>query len=151
VYKNILVPIDGSNTAQRGLNEAVGLAKTLGSRIRLVHAINDAELISPYASGTNYEDLFDQVERHGTALLQEAEAAVRAAGVAVDTKLLEANGVVVGEQVLQAAANWAADLIVCGTHGRRGLRRIVMGSDAEYIVRQSPVPVLLVRAAGGAV
>jgi len=151
VYKNILVPIDGSNTAQRGLNEAVGLAKTLGSRIRLVHAINDAELISPYASGTNYEDLFDQVERHGTALLQEAEAAVRAAGVAVDTKLLEANGVVVGEQVLQAAANWAADLIVCGTHGRRGLRRIVMGSDAEYIVRQSPVPVLLVRAADGAV
>lgn len=151
MYKNILVPIDGSNTAQRGLNEAVGLAKTLGSRIRLVHAINDAELISPYASGTNYEDLFDQVERHGTALLQEAEAAVRAAGVAVDTKLLEANGVVVGEQVLQAAANWAADLIVCGTHGRRGLRRIVMGSDAEYIVRQSPVPVLLVRAADGAV
>jgi len=151
VYKNILVPIDGSNTAQRGLNEAVGLAKTLGSRIRLVHAINDAELISPYASGTNYEDLFDQVERHGTALLQEAEAAVRAAGVAVDTKLLEANGVVVGEQVLQAAANWAADLIVCGTHGRRGLRRIVMGSDAEYIVRQSPVPVLLVRAGDGAV
>ncbi|HUN75956.1 MAG TPA: universal stress protein [Steroidobacteraceae bacterium] len=151
MYKNILVPIDGSNTAQRGLNEAVGLAKTLGSRIRLVHAINDAELISPYASGTNYEDLFDQVERHGTALLQEAEAAVRAAGVAVDTKLLEANGVVVGEQVLQAAANWAADLIVCGTHGRRGLRRIVMGSDAEYIVRQSPVPVLLVRAGDGAV
>jgi len=151
VYKNILVPIDGSDTAQRGLNEAVGLAKTLGSRIRLVHAINDAELISPYASGTNYEDIFDQVERHGTTLLHEAEAAVRAAGVAVDTKLLEANGVVVGEQVLQAAANWAADLIVCGTHGRRGLRRIVMGSDAEYIVRQSPVPVLLVRAGDGSV
>ena len=50
-----------------------------------------------------------------------------------------------GATIARVAEEWNADLIVCGTHGRRGLRRIVMGSDAEYILRHSPVPVLLVR------
>jgi nucleotide-binding universal stress UspA family protein len=53
-----------------------------------------------------------------------------------------------GELVIIAAKEWSADLIVCGTHGRRGLRRIVMGSDAEYIVRHAPVPILLIRQDG---
>jgi nucleotide-binding universal stress UspA family protein len=146
MYRNILVPIDGSDTAQRGLNEAVGLAKSLRSRIRLIHAINDAELVSACAVGGNYDLLFEQLRNGGASILHAAQAAVRREGVDVDTLLLEANGTVAGEQILKAAVDWPADLIVCGTHGRRGIRRIVMGSDAEYVVRQSPVPVLLVRA-----
>ncbi len=148
MYRNVLVPIDGSDTAQRGLDEAVSLAKSLGSRIRLVHVINEAELLSPYAVGSSYDRIFEQVRNYGESILQAAQAVVRGAGLEVDTRLNEANGVVAGEQILQAAKDWPADLIVCGTHGRRGIRRIVMGSDAEYVVRQSPVPVLLVRARG---
>jgi nucleotide-binding universal stress UspA family protein len=146
MYENILVPIDGSDTAQRGLDEAVNLAKSLRSRIRLIHAINAAELLVPCAMGTDLGLIFEQARTYGASVLKAAEAAVRAADVEVDTKLLEASGVVAGEQIVQAAADWPADLIACGTHGRRGIRRIVMGSDAEYVVRNTPVPVLLVRA-----
>jgi nucleotide-binding universal stress UspA family protein len=146
VYKSILVPIDGSDTAQRGLNEAIALAKSLGSRIRLLHVINEAPLLSPLAMGTSFERLFEQVRNYGTSMLHVAETAVQEGGIEVDTQLIEANGNLAGEQILREAASWPADLIVCGTHGRRGIRRIVMGSDAEYVVRQSPVPVLLIRA-----
>jgi len=66
----------------------------------------------------------------------------------VDTEMIEAFGSAAGEHIVKAATEWKADLIVCGTHGRRGLRRIVLGSDAEYLVRHAPVPILLVRAAG---
>ncbi len=145
MYRNILVPIDGSNTAQCGLNEAVSLAKSLGSRIRLIHAINEAELLTPYADGSNFDLILENVRNYGASILRAGEAAVRREGIDVDTQLLEASATVAGEQILNAAADWPADLIVCGTHGRRGIRRIVMGSDAEYVVRQSRVPVLLVR------
>jgi len=145
MYGNILVPIDGSETARRGLNEAVSLAKSLGSRIRVIHVINDAEL-SPYTVGSTYPLIIRQVHDYGTSLLHDAEETVRRAGIDVDTRLFEGSGISAGEQILNTAAGWPADLIVCGTHGRRGIRRLLMGSDAEYVVRQSPVPVLLVRA-----
>ncbi|MGA7537737.1 MAG: universal stress protein [Steroidobacteraceae bacterium] len=51
-----------------------------------------------------------------------------------------------GACIVQRAREWPADLIVCGTHGRRGVRRLLLGSDAEYILRHTPVPILLVRA-----
>jgi nucleotide-binding universal stress UspA family protein len=145
VYKNILVPIDGSDTARLGLNEAIELAKSLGSRIRLIHVISDAALLSPYTAGIAFEHLLEGARDYGQSLLRDAQAVVRQANVEVDAKLAEASGGPAGEQIVLEASAWRADLIVCGTHGRRGLRRLVMGSDAEYIVRLSPVPVLLVR------
>jgi nucleotide-binding universal stress UspA family protein len=59
--------------------------------------------------------------------------------------MVEAFGAEAGERIIEQASAWPADLIVCGTHGRRGVRRILMGSDAEYILRHSSVPVLMVR------
>jgi hypothetical protein len=72
-------------------------------------------------------------------------AVAKEAGIAAETQLIDAMGTPVGELIIKVAKEWPADLIVCGTHGRRGVRRIVMGSDAEYIVRHTPVPVLLIR------
>ncbi len=149
MYRNILVPLDGSDTARLGLHEAIGLAKSQGSRIRLVFVINELPLIAGDVSGATFTQLLEQTRDYGATMLHEAQAAVRAAGVSVDTKILEAPNGPAGEPIVREAADWPADLIVCGTHGRRGIRRIVMGSDAEYIVRLSAVPVLLVRARGG--
>ena len=70
-----------------------------------------------------------------------------AQGVAVDAVLLESFAARVSDLVVEQALGWKADLIVIGTHGRRGVRRMLLGSDAEQILRQAPVPVLLVRAA----
>jgi nucleotide-binding universal stress UspA family protein len=146
VYRNILVPIDGSATARLGLDEAIGLAKSQGSRIRLVYVINELPLVWGDLTGATYPQVFERTRDYGASVLDDAQKAVRAAGIDVDSKILEAPSGPAGEPIVAEAAAWPADLIVCGTHGRRGLRRIVMGSDAEFIVRQSPVPVLLVRA-----
>jgi nucleotide-binding universal stress UspA family protein len=81
-------------------------------------------------------------------MLDEGESIARAAGIEVDTVLVEAMGGQAGTDIVKQAMEWPADLIVCGTHGRRGVRRLVLGSDAEYIVRHTPVPVLLVRGPG---
>lgn len=148
MYTRILVPTDGSATANLGLKEAIAFAKCLGSRIRLIHVVDNSVLNTTYPSGAALDRMLGELRALGTDLLRTAEEAVRAAGVEVDTKLVEGNQGATGEPIVQEAAAWSASLIVCGTHGRRGLRRIVMGSDAEYILRSSPVPVLLVRAQG---
>jgi nucleotide-binding universal stress UspA family protein len=148
VYTKILVPVDGSEVSQLGLAQAIELAKSLGSRIRLVHVVNDLPLVPPEVTGATFDQIFERLRDDGVSVLKSAEAAVRAAGIGVDTKLVEDAGGSAGESILREAAAWPAELIVCGTHGRRGIRRMVMGSDAEHVVRESPVPVLLVRAPG---
>jgi nucleotide-binding universal stress UspA family protein len=146
VYTKILVPLDGGEVAQLGLHQAIELARRLGSRIRLLHIINDLPLIPPEVTGATFDQLFERVRDDGLSLLKQAQTTVRAAGIEVDTELLDAGGTSVGEGIVREAVAWQADLIVCGTHGRRGIRRLVMGSDAEHVLRESPVPVLLVRA-----
>jgi len=147
MYQKILVPVDGSGTSQMGLKEAVKLARTLKAKIRLVHVVDELPAVSPQLYGAIYEGVLEQLRTGGRSILSQAEAAVRAEGVPVEAELIEGLGGIAGEYIVRQAGDWPADLVVCGTHGRRGLRRIVMGSDAEYIVRHSPVPVLLIRAA----
>jgi nucleotide-binding universal stress UspA family protein len=148
MYQNILVPIDGSEAAGLGLHEAIQLARTLGSRLRLLHVVDQAQWISVGAPPVTRE-LMVQLRSKGESLLHEAMTAVHAAGVTVEDRLGEALGDHAGEIIVAEAGDWPADLIVCGTHGRRGWKRILLGSDAEYIVRHTPVPVLLVRARDG--
>jgi nucleotide-binding universal stress UspA family protein len=147
MYGKILVPIDGSETSAMGLNEAIRLAKNQGARIRLVHVVNELLVVLPDAY-INIGGVVDELRRAGKSVLDTSESTVRSAGVEVDTTLIEAMGNQAGDQIIRQAKEWGADLIVCGTHGRRGIRRIVMGSDAEYIVRHTPVPILLIRSAG---
>ena len=70
---------------------------------------------------------------------------MRKHGLSVDSVMFEIVGGHAADIIVAQAKKWRADIIVIGTHGRRGLRRLVMGSDAEEVVRTSPVPVLLVR------
>jgi nucleotide-binding universal stress UspA family protein len=148
VYQRILVPTDGSDTANAGLREACKLAGEEGAQLRLIHVVDELLGISPQMYGVAYEQIIGDRRNAGTRILTDAESVAREAGVNVETRLVEAMGSAAGEQVIHAAQEWPADLIVCGTHGRRGLRRIVMGSDAEYIVRHASVPVLLIRRDG---
>jgi len=144
MYQKILVPVDGSETAERALREAIELARSLSSRIRVLHVVNSTPWITQGAPGV-IEELLTQLRSTGESIIHEAKTTVRAAGLEVDDRLIEASGERAGEFVVAEAKDWPAELIVCGMHGRRGLRRLLMGGDAEYIVRNSPVPVLLVR------
>jgi len=144
MYKQILVPTDGSETSNAGLREACKLAKELGSHLRFIHVVDALLGISPQVFGAPYEDITEGLRKAGGRILADAESLARKEGLTAETRLVEAVGRPAGELIIHAAEEWPADLIMCGTHGRRGLRRIVMGSDAEYIVRHAPVPILLI-------
>jgi len=148
VYQKILVPIDGSETSMRGLNEAIKVAKSQGSQLRLFHVVNEFVLDFSYGAGLYGTNLIDSLREAGKNILQQAETLVRQQGVSVEGVLLESIGGPAADLIVAQAKEWPADLIVMGTHGRRGLRRLAMGSDAEGVIRGAPVPVLLVHDTG---
>jgi nucleotide-binding universal stress UspA family protein len=145
MYKKLLVPIDGSSTAQRGLVEALRLAKQLQASIRIVHVVNEFIPETTIGIAPYYEDWVKALREGGRKVLGEAEKFASDQGVIVDAVLIETLGGRAADAVLDQAQEWSADLIVMGTHGRRGLKRVVMGSDAELVIREATVPVLLVR------
>jgi len=150
MFRRILVPIDGSPPSRRGLEEAIMLAKDQRARIGLLHVV-DESIVTRTFDGTTYmpagyvDEFMKSLTSGGKKLLARAEAKVRARRVKVDSALSETVGRRVADVIVAQAKKWRADVIVLGTHGRGGLSRVVLGSDAELVVRESPVPVLLVR------
>ena len=145
-YQHILVAVDGSPTADQAVAQAADLAQATGGRIRLLNVMDPIAHISGFEQPQVYQqEVLPRLRRAGEALLDAARTQVARRGVPVDTVLLENLDARVAELVVDHARSWGADLIVLGTHGRRGLARVLMGSDAEQIARTAPVPVLLVR------
>lgn len=145
MYERILVPIDGSATANRGLDEAIRLAKLSGARIRLLHVLDELVFVTGFETGAYIEDLLPKLKESGELVLEDGRRRVAAAEVPVETHLTECLGSRTSDIVVEHAKAWKADLIVLGTHGRRGIGRWLLGSDAEQILRGAEVPVLLVR------
>ncbi len=146
MYQRILVPVDGSSSSGHGLSEAIGVAKLTGGSIRLVHVIDEPFVALGFGGvALAAGDIFEVVREGARRVLADATEAVKLAGVPVDDRLLDSFDGRVCDLVVKAAQDWPADLIVIGTHGRRGVDRLLLGSDAEQILRLSPVPVLLVR------
>ena len=151
MYHHILVPLDGSVTANRGLIEAIGLALDQKARLHVLHVVDDSPIVVQISSATNHEQterarvrMSSQLE-YGAALLSKAKRAAADAGVQAETRLREIAQERIAEVIVEEATKVGCDLIVMGTHGRRGISRLMMGSDAELVVRTSRVPVLLVR------
>ena len=145
-YKRILVPVDGSRTARLGLREAVRLAKGQRAAIQLVHVVDEHYVVMAAAEvGVQLDGVINDLKAGGRRMLKAAEQQVRRQGVRCSSVMLETLTGPAAEPIVRQARKWRADLIVIGTHGRRGVRRLLMGSDAEQIVRTSPAPVLLVR------
>ena len=143
-YKRILVPIDGSATAKAGLKEALKLAKTAGARLRLLHVVDESPLLTLPEAGYSIDTIIDELKASGQSVLAAAAKTAAAQGAKCDSGLVESMGLRVADQITAEAKRWRADLIVIGTHGRRGVQRMLMGSDAELVVRNTTVPVLLV-------
>jgi nucleotide-binding universal stress UspA family protein len=144
LFKKILVPIDGSDTADKAMRMALDMARESLASVRFLHVFDHAPDFNGYAlSGDLRSHAFD----HAKNLLQNAMDAASALGVNADTQLINQPGQRLGENVADAVENWGADLVVVGSHGRRGLGRLLLGSGAEQVMRLSPVPVLMVRGA----
>lgn len=146
MYQRILVPVDGSNTSDVAMREATKLASDRKAELRIVHVIEDVvpmwdvELL-------NINEIREALRQAGQQMLAKAEAVARAAGIKAETKLIESTppGARVASMIAAEAKAWPADLIVIGTHGRRGVDHLLMGSVAEAVVRVSSAPVLLIR------
>lgn len=145
MYQHILVPIDGSETAQHALKVAIRLAKEQQSELLIVHVISEISISLP--EGGYVPDAQEAFRESGREILRQAEADARKAGVTVQTKLLEIErfGQNAADMIVAEAENQGADLIVIGSHGRRGVRRLLLGSIAEGVMRIASRPVLLIR------
>lgn len=145
-YQNILAPVDGSATANRGLKEAIELAKAVGGgRLTVVHVVENLPVIAAPEAAAYVPQLVDDMRAAGTKVANAARARVEKAGLQCQAFVVEAEGRPVYEVIVREARRRKANVIVLGTHGRRGLARMLMGSDAEGVLREATVPVLLVR------
>ena len=142
MYDRILVPVDGSGPSSAGVREAINIAQLSKGTIRLVHVVNEIQAIQ---GGYYSAELRDSLLVQANNLVKDAEAEVASHGLKAEALVIDALGGPTGEIIVDHANSWPAQLIVIGTHGRRGLARLVLGSDAEYVVRTANVPVLLVR------
>ena len=142
MYKRILVPVDGSETSSKALVTALQLAREGGGRVRIVHDLDELAYLTGYEFSA---DLLKTACGFAQKLLDDALEVAKSAGVPADCKLMDVPGVRLGELVAEEARSWEADLVVVGTHGRRGASRLFLGSGAEQVLRSAPVPVLTVR------
>jgi nucleotide-binding universal stress UspA family protein len=146
MYKRILVPVDGSGTSRRGLQEAIALAGLTGGQLRLLHVVDElSAAMSMSGQGVVSADMFQLLREGGEQVLAEALAVVQSHQLVADSVLIEGFTGRLCDHVLAQARQWGAEIIVLGSHGRRGVGRMVMGSDAEQIIRTAQVPVLVVR------
>lgn len=150
MFQRILVPIDGSHASNLGLEVAIKMAKDQNATLCLLHVVDELVVTrnldgTMYAAASYVDEFLDALRKGGKELLAQAEAKVHKRGVKADAVFIETLGRRVADVIIEQAKKWRADLIVLGTHGRRGLTRLVMGSDAEGVVRSTRVPVLLVR------
>ena len=151
MYRKILVAIDDSETSARGLDEAIKLAKGDSAQLCILHAIEPTALAMYPEAAVYADDLFGLLRDAGKEVLAKAVAKAAKRGVKARMALIVNRGFPIADLIVEYATGWKADVIVLGTHGRRGFIHLLMGSDAESVVRSSPIPVLLVRSADGGV
>jgi nucleotide-binding universal stress UspA family protein len=148
-YRRILVAVDGSKPSAKGLREAIRLAKAEGAKLFIVHVVDEYPAFAALdgmMAGAPGADLVPALREGGKRVLAKAKAVAEKNRLSAKTILREMLSGPAAYPIVREARKVGADLIVLGTHGRRGVRRMVLGSDAEQVVRTASVPVLLVRA-----
>ena len=147
MFKRIMVAIDGSKTSNRALREAIKIGKDQRAMLRLIHVVDEMPAyITMGEVSYSIEDYRKSMREGGRKVLAAAAAKAKVSRVRFDTKLAVTAGLStrIWEVMNKEAKRWRADLIVIGTHGRRGFDRFIVGSVAEGIIRASGMPVLVV-------
>lgn len=149
MHKHILIPTDGSATAQRGVDYGLALARDLDAKVTVL-TVTDPYSRSGTAAGAGRRSL--EEEMHEFAGSQQAAAdkilkkvKAEAARLGVDTALVHVSEARPAEAILQVAEARGAHLIVIGSHGRRGVNRLLLGSQAAEVLARAAIPVLIVK------
>ncbi len=140
-FRRVLIAVDSGPIAARAAEIGGDLAHALGSEVALVHAI---ETPPPYGTeaGVSRDELIADAKREGERLLAGFRQRLMLQPSALEF-VVEGKPV---DEIVRAARQWAADIIVIGSHGRGGARRALLGSVAEGVMRHAPCPVLVIRA-----
>lgn len=141
MYKHILIAVDGSEASGAALNDGLNLAREQGAKTLLLHVYEP--IVGSSSQGVI--DLTQAMRAEGEQIVASALEQARKAGVEARSKLVDAEGRRVASAIVKEANAAGVDLIVLGTHGRRGLEHLVLGSVAEGVARRAEVPVLLIR------
>jgi nucleotide-binding universal stress UspA family protein len=145
MYSRILVPVDGSAPAECGLREAIRIARATQAKVIVLNIVNEFPILMDPVAMSDYNNLLEVLRRNGEEIAEKAAKTVRDAGLECEGTVLDATAASVASLIVDEVAKRGCDLVVMGTHGRRGMKRLALGSDAELVVRHSPVPVLLVK------
>ena len=140
MFKKIVVPLDGSKTAEEALECALDLARFYDGELSLIR-VCDVPIQMIETSGVAYYDLEDTLQKAARAYL-EAVSKKQSAAPKISTKVLTGHTV---DQILESAETYQADLIVLSSHGKSGVERWVLGTVAENVTRRATCPVLLTR------
>lgn len=148
MYKRIMVAVDESFMTNKVLDTAINLAKLSGAKLAICHAVdqtifaqrNVAMMLPNSVGKAEYK-----MRLGAQGFLGKAEETARAAGVEAEIKLIESEEKHVSDMLAEASTEWQADLLIVGTHGRRGVERFFVGSVAERLVRKAETSLLLVR------
>jgi nucleotide-binding universal stress UspA family protein len=138
MYERILLPTDGSESADAALDHAMDIARQYDAELHVLHVVSAA-----YAeAGPGHATAVETLESHGQETLAEIAERARDAGVVVATEQRQGQP---HRSIVEYAKDADVDLVVMGTHGRTGLQRYLLGSVTEKVVRTCDVPVLTVR------
>jgi nucleotide-binding universal stress UspA family protein len=146
MYRQILIPVDGSDASKAGLREVVRIATPNVSTLRLVHVIDSTLGRDSYDPGTVGDTIIEASRGIGNVVLAEAREILAKFNLHAEGVLIESHGERIASRIIAQAREWPAELIIMGTHGRRGIALVAMGSEAAEVLRESSVPILLVRA-----
>lgn len=146
MYKRILVPIDGSATSHRAFEAALELARENAAELIPLYVV-DVPIAAYQAPGFDPTIVREALFQRGEQLRDEARSDMQRAQVSGTPRVVEVDGPGqhVADRILEEARAARADLVVMGTHGRRGIRRLVLGSVAEQFLRMSCCPVLMIQ------
>ncbi|RDU99350.1 universal stress protein [Trinickia dinghuensis] len=145
MYTRILVPMDGSSTAQRAFDHALAMARECHAELIPLYVV-DVPMVAYEAPGFDPTIVREALLQTGEQLKKETGAAMKRDDVKGTPRVVEADkpGANIPERILEEARATHCDLVVMGTHGRRGVKRLMLGSVAERFTRMSCCPVLLV-------
>lgn len=147
MFKNILVPTDGSSLSQKAVQQGIQLAQATGAKIVALH-VYPKFAGGPYGTYEASKDILaevhlDQNEAAAAKIFAAIQPLADAAGVALSTVLVESNDV--SQQIIAVAKRKKCDLICMASHGRRGLAGVVLGSETNKVLTHSTLPVLVLR------
>lgn len=144
-YQHILVPVDGSDTSLVAVKQASDLAKAFGSKVTAICVLTLDPFIGVEFINTRdmQDDYLKQARAGIQQILDQAKQQFAQQGIEVDTKIVE--GQIIHKEIVNAVEQLHADLLVIGSHGRKGIKKMVLGSVAQSVLGEISIPVLVVR------